>query len=161
MPPNTTSTPETTSRRGRRRHLYSGYWQNWVTVVAGMGIFVPWGKNKREEPEEVEGIKPKRMRRPPLASPDVAEVVVVQPVTPTAPVPAPVHPLQQVPSLPRMESFDVFKPGSLECLLQKCRTSSFNSISHLMERPSFRSLSSLSFHEDSYFNDTDAAAMQE
>lgn len=99
--------------------------------------------------------------KPSARSPDVAEVVVVQPVTPTAPVPAPVHPLQQVPSLPRMESFDVFKPGSLECLLQKCRTSSFNSISHLMERPSFRSLSSLSFHEDSYFNDTDAAAMQE
>ncbi|QDZ22186.1 hypothetical protein HOP50_07g47250 [Chloropicon primus] len=57
--------------------------------------------------------------------------------------------VERVPSMPRMSSFDVFQPGQLEMLLEKCRSGSFKNLT-LNDDSLFRSLS---FNDDSFFED--------
>merc|ERR1712174_108248 len=57
--------------------------------------------------------------------------------------------VERIPSMPRMSSFDVFQPGQLEMLLEKCRSGSFKNLT-LNDDSLFRSLS---FNDDSFFED--------
>merc|ERR1711981_803888 len=56
--------------------------------------------------------------------------------------------IPQTHHVPRKESWDVFAPGQLESLLERCRTSSFKGL-NLSKDSLFRSLS---FNDDSFFD---------
>merc|ERR1711924_541307 len=56
--------------------------------------------------------------------------------------------IPQTHHVPRKESWDVFAPGQLESLLERCRTSSFKGLN--LSKDSL--LRSLSFNDDSFFD---------